>query len=97
MLGAMSYRRYTEEERAAWLAGFERFTGSAASFCREQGLSYQSFLRWRRETTPKATGAPEFLELEFPCPAPVPGAESVELIFPGGLIVRINPQATRRP
>lgn len=97
MLGAMSYRRYTEEERAAWLARFERFTGSAVSFCREQGLNYQSFLRWRREVTPETTGAPEFIELALPCPASAPAAETVELIFPGGLTLRINPQPARRP
>ncbi len=97
MLGAMSYRRYTEEERAAWLARFERFTGSAVSFCREQELNYQSFLRWRREAASEAPGAPEFIELALPSPASAPAGETVELIFPGGLTLRINPQPIRRP
>jgi len=96
MLGAMSYRRYTEEERREWLTRYEQCATSAAAFCREHELNYQSFLRWRQRATPGSESSPEFLELEVPCPVSVPHAETVELTFPGGLTLRINAQPAPR-
>jgi len=94
----MTYRRYTEEERAAWLAKFERTTASCAAFCREHGISYGSFMRWRGGAAPEPTSEPEsaeFIELEVPPsppgPPPESGQQSVELSFPCGLTLRIIP------
>ena len=103
----MTYRRYTEEERAAWLAKFERTTVSAAAFCREHGISYGSFMRWRGNAAPGPGPEPgaiepaEFIELEIPRPPseapPVPCAQSVEIDFPCGLTLRIAPAPAPRP
>ena len=98
----MTYRRYTEEERAAWLAKFERTTGSAAAFCREHGISYGSFMRWRgqAEPGPSAPGPAEFIELDVPRPATVqggPGGPGVELSFLCGLTLRIVPAPPSQP
>ena len=53
---AMSNRRHdTQSEREHWLAHFEKQRSTATSFCREHGLCYQIFLRWRAllEPVPK--------------------------------------------
>jgi len=62
----MSRRRYTEEEKRKFLAGFERAGGSAAAFCREHGLAYQTLMAWRRKSKSElsATKEVEFLEVE---------------------------------
>ena len=69
--------------------------GSAAAFCRERGLSYQSFIRWRRAagrlSAPEPTAG--FVEIDL---APRREASSgigalVELDFGGGLVLRIRP------
>ena len=41
-------KRFSEKQRAALLARFERWEGSAAAFCRKHGLSYQTLRGWRR-------------------------------------------------
>jgi transposase-like protein len=93
----MSRRRYTEKQRKTWVAKFERSSTSAAAFCRKHRLNYQVFLRWRREAGGGAESAPEFLEIEVPSPAAGSGtAETVELTFPGGLVLRIHPQSAPR-
>jgi len=46
---AMSNRRHdTQSEREHWLAHFEKQRSTATSFCRDHGLCYQTFLRWRQ-------------------------------------------------
>ena len=97
MLRAMSRRRYTEKQREAWVAKFDRCDSSAAAFCRRHRLNYQVFLRWQREAAKKAQPSPQFLEIEVPCPAPAPQAQMVELTFPSGLVLRIHPQPVARP
>ncbi len=95
----MTYRRYTEEERAAWLAKFERSTASAAAFCREHEISYGSFMRWRAqaESEPTVPEPAEFIELDVPRPAPAQSGQSVELSFPCGLTLRIVPTPPAQP
>ena len=44
----MSRTRYTDEDKARLLGEFDAGGGSAASFCRERGISYQTFIAWRR-------------------------------------------------
>lgn len=102
----MSRRRYTEKERADCLAEFERSGTSAAAFCREKGLCYQTFLNWRRRhgalsraqaTRPEEA---EFVEVELPANASSPGCGSadpaVELILAGGSVLRIYPTPPHR-
>jgi transposase-like protein len=96
MLAAMSYRRTTEDERKGWLTRFERSGSTAAAFCREHELNYQSLLRWRQMAIAESEGATEFIELEVPCSASASPAEAVELTFPSGLTLRINPHPAPR-
>jgi len=96
MLRVMSRRRFTEKQRLALVDKFDRSGTSAAAFCRKHRLTYQSFLRWRREATQQAEPAPEFVEIEVPRPSPGPRAETVELTFPSGLVLRIEQQPAPR-
>jgi len=97
MVRVMSHRRYSEKQRQAWVAKFERTGSSAAAFCRKHQLNYQAFLRWRREPADQSQLVPEFLEVEVPRPS-AGGApsETVEFIFPSGLVLRIQPQGSPR-
>ena len=102
MMAAMSKRRhYTQSEREHWLAQFEKYPSTAISFCREHGLCYQTFLRWRRNARKikSSTAAPaSFIEVELPTRPSTPTCrELVELTFPGGLTLRIQPQTTPQP
>ncbi|MDF1714652.1 MAG: transposase [Akkermansiaceae bacterium] len=95
----MSSRRTTRKQREHWLAQFDQSNLTAAAFCREHQLSYQSFLNWRRKAQTNETDAPtEFIELEIPSPraTPIRHSSVVELTFPGGLLLRIHPQSTTR-
>ncbi len=97
MIGPMSYRRYTQDEREQWLAKFEESSSSAAAFCREHGLSYASFLRWRRQAGAGVEPPTEFIELEVGRPGSCPNPEAVEVTFPSGIILRIFAQPAGRP
>lgn len=44
----MSRTRHTDKENARVLRDFEHHDGSAASFCRQRGVSYQTLINWRR-------------------------------------------------
>ena len=100
MMPCMSNRRhYTQSGREQWLAQFEEYPSTAASFCREHSLCYQTFLRWRREARKDYTAdTASFIELELPAPAVNPTrSELVELTFPGGLTLRIQSPVTSQP
>jgi hypothetical protein len=91
----MSRQRYTDEDKARWLAEFAITGGNAAAFCRERGLGYQSFMHWRRAAAepPQAPPAPGFIEIDLaPRREATPvGGTLVELDFGGGLVLRIRP------
>jgi hypothetical protein len=96
----MSRRRYTDEDKARLLGEFDACGGSAAAFCRDRGLSYQTFIAWRRGTVARrdAANAIEFVELAL---GPVTEERSttgprVELDFGGGMVLRIHLPAPRR-
>lgn len=88
-------RRYTDEDKARWMDEFETRGGSAAAFCRERGLGYQSFMKWRRAAggPPVAQSAIDFVEIDLASRREhAPGAGAlVELDFGGGLVLRIRP------
>lgn len=95
----MSRRRYTDEDKARLLGEFDACGSSAAAFCRERGLSYQTFIAWRRGASVRrdAGAAMEFVELAL---GPVPEERTatgprVELDFGGGLVLRIHLPASR--
>jgi hypothetical protein len=95
----MSSRRTTRKQREHWLAQFDQSTLTAAAFCREHQLSYQSFLNWRRNAQLiEADTLTEFIEVEVPAPIATPISHSsvMELTFPGGLRLRIHPQSSAR-
>lgn len=99
MIGGMSSRRTTPKQRAHWLAQFDQSNISAAAFCREHQLRYQSFLNWRRKAqSDEACPSPEFIKIDVPVAATTPiNRESiVELTFPGGLLLRISPRPVDR-
>ena len=95
----MSRSRYTDEDKARLLGEFEACGGSAAAFCRDRGLAYQTFIAWRRGTVGRrdAGNTMEFVELAL---GPVAGERNtagpqVELDFGGGLVLRIHLPASR--
>jgi len=96
----MSKRRhFTQSEREQWLARFDSHDSTAASFCRNHDLCYQTFLRWRRlarqQHPPSAPGP--FIELELPAQSPSSAPhQTVELSFPGGLTLRILPNTSQQ-
>ena len=95
----MSSRRFTKKQREHWLAQFDQSNLSAAAFCREHQLGYQGFLNWRHKAQPVEANAPtDFMEVEVPTPQTIPISNNgvVELLFPGGLLLRIHPQASAR-
>jgi transposase-like protein len=99
----MSRRRYTEEEKRKFLGEFERAGGSAAAFCREHGLAYQTLLAWRRKSKSELCAAKEveFVEVEMQGSgqrAMQGGADpAVELVLAGGSVLRIYPSHQPRP
>ena len=77
----MARRRYTVEEKAGLLEDWQRSGMSAAAFCRQRGINYQNFLRWRAEGSrpvSRKTGIPAFVELEVAAPTSKPGAAVVQ-------------------
>jgi len=94
----MPRTHHTTEEKSRLLAKFEEASTSVAAFCRAEGLSYQTFLNWRRNAP--ATGStevPRFIELELgaaPRAAAVP-AMLVELELGGGIVLRLRHELVR--
>jgi len=89
---------YTSEEKSRLLAKFEEASTSAAAFCRAEGLSYQTFLNWRRSASDTGSAElPRFIEVELgaaPRPAAVP-AMLVELELGGGIVLRLRHEPAR--
>ena len=101
----MSRRRYTDDEKTKFLTEFDQHGGSAAAFCREQGLTYQTFLGWRRgwdgESQPdRPMETAEFVEVELQPGNQAPGRSmvdpAVELVLGGGTVLRIYPNQSHR-
>ncbi len=92
----MSRTRHTDKEKARILRDFEQHAGSAASFCRQRDVSYQTLMNWRRHAStklPPTEQPPAFLEfqLESAPHRPAPVGPLVELELGGGIILRIHP------
>lgn len=74
---------------------------TAMAFCRERGLGYQNFLRWKRTLADRPPpGGPVFVELavEPSTPIPVPAPLVVaELSLGADIVLRIfHPSSARR-
>jgi len=95
----MSRRRYTDEEKARLLAEFQACGSTAAAFCREHRLCYQTFLNWRRaapgdEAFPER---PEFIELDLGRPVRAAPAVLIELELGDGIVLRIRRDPAPQP
>jgi transposase-like protein len=92
--------RTSRDERLALVDEQERSGLTASAFCRERGIGYQNFLRWKRTTVPELTaGSPAFVELavESAAPsAPVP-AVVAELSLGGGIVLKVFAPYPNRP
>jgi transposase-like protein len=99
----MSRTRHTDKEKARIIREFEQHRGSTADFCRQRGVSYQTFMNWRRRPTttslPIKAEPPAFLEFELGA-APrqrVSAGPLIELELGGGIILRIHPARSAQP
>jgi hypothetical protein len=85
------------------LAKFESGGVSAAAFCRKHGLSYQTFLGWRRGAAqrPRTAESTRFVEIELQSAPAGPIAPShkavAELDLGQGVVLRIYPIQESRP
>jgi transposase-like protein len=64
----MSRRRHTDKEKARIIREFTNHHGSTADFCRQRGISSQTFANWRRRSEVSLASKeepPEFLEFEI--------------------------------
>lgn len=98
----MSRTRHTDKEKARIIRDFENYQGSTVDFCRQLGISCQTFTNWRRRVTanlPNPQQAPAFLEFELGVPPhrPTPTGPLVELELGGGMILRIHPARPAQP
>lgn len=88
-------RRYTDEDKTRWLDEFATLGGTAAAFCRERGIGYQSFMQWRRAAGGSSAAEPVtgFAEIDLAARREhaAAGGTLVELDFGGGLVLRIRP------
>ena len=73
---------------------------SATVFCRERGIGYQNFLRWKKTMAPARTpGSPAFVELAVESSAPaikVPPLVA-ELNLGGGIVLKVFAPPQPRP
>jgi transposase-like protein len=90
-------KRFSEKQRAALLARFERWEGSAAAFCRKHGLSYQTLRGWRRSASANSppVEAPRFVEIELrpeiTAPSELRRQPVAELDLGAGVVLRVYP------
>lgn len=92
----MSRRHHTDKEKARIIREFHNHHGSTADFCRQRGISSQTFANWRRRTEVSLASKPdahEFLEFEIGAtPERRPASRPlVELELGGGMVLRILP------
>ncbi len=92
----MSRRRYTEKEKTRIIGEFEHHHGSTTDFCRQHGISSQTFTNWRRQAKAILPGkgeSPEFLEFELGATndRQAHSGPLVELELGGGIVLRILP------
>ncbi|MEY4245730.1 MAG: Transposase [Verrucomicrobiota bacterium] len=98
----MPRTRHTDEEKARIIREFENYQGSTVAFCRQLGISCQTFTNWRRRATanlPNPEQAPAFIEFELGAAhhRPAPVGPIVELELGGGMVLRIHPARPAQP
>jgi len=72
-----------------WRQRFLRFERSglpAVAFCAKEGVSAPSFYAWRRRLQPPGEQAARLVPVRL-----LPAAVPVEVVLPGGLVLRLMP------
>lgn len=71
------------------LASYERSELTQSEFCRREGINLHTFVgrRWRQRRT-RPVGVPMFLEAKLPTLAVAAAGYGLEVVLPGGVIVR---------
>lgn len=64
-----SYQRHSVDFWKQTIAEFHQTTLSGAAFCKQQGIAYASFCKWRHKlqssvTQPEKPAAPAFIDLQ---------------------------------
>ena len=77
------------------LRQWQRSGLSVRAFCEQHGLSQPSFYAWRRTLADRDAHTVAFVPVELvpePTPGPTPGpaAAGLELLLPGGRVLRIG-------
>lgn len=95
--------RLSRDEQLALVGEQEHSGRPALAFCRERGICYQSFLRWRKREAcgggSRLEGRAAFVELAVQ-PAAVPEQSPplvAELGFGGGMVLKIFAPSPGRP
>jgi hypothetical protein len=84
--------------RPVWSERLQRFADSGltpAQFCTQEGVALPSFYSWRRRLhaeQPAAAPAEQLAPTLFPVRL-APAHASLELVLPGGAVLRIGPDA----
>lgn len=96
-------RRSSEEKRAFWRMVIQMQEESGLSvrkFCEQEGVSQASFFAWRRKLRPEGTKGIEGGAKQDVAARLVPvklltekGTSAVEVVSPGGLILRVGDEA----
>ena len=91
----------SRDERLALVAEQESSGMTAMAFCRERGIGYQNFLRWKRSSADRPSPyGPTFVELAVEPAPPVSVAAPVvlaELSLGADIVLRIfHPSPTHR-
>jgi transposase-like protein len=88
--------RYTAGQRQELLEAFDRSGLSAMAFCRQHGVSYQTFIAWLRkrgqsgESLPP--GVPAFAEVMLQEPPPAPSS-ALRIVLPCGTALEVASRA----
>ncbi len=89
--------RTSRDERLALVREQENCGLTATAFCRERGIGYQNFLRWKRTLAEEeAPCGPAFVELAVQSAAPAT-VLIAELSFGEGIVLKIFTPSPRHP
>lgn len=85
----MTLTPYTDDDKKTWLELHADSEISAAAFCREHELPYQSFLQWKHQFSGDRD-LPKFIEIETSPPKSTSSREViVELTLAQNITLRI--------
>lgn len=85
MAGSKQRRRQWERRIARWRAS----GASMAGYCRQHGLSYWMFVRWRRRL--ERSGAPVSPLTLIPVVAATPRGSAITIRLPDGIGIEVEP------